>query len=154
MKGVCDKFVECYKGSATVKECPPGTVFCVKSLMCDWPTKAVCDRVGMEQSVTMSSSVHSVSSSVSSSNLFRPLDQSPSGHHQPAFHQPASDEQYEDTNWSGNALYDKRNRKTFVMMFRRDSGKECGSDASAPLRAGDQAETGPEPLPGIRPDIL
>ena len=43
--GVCDRFVTCYKGAARVQQCPPGTHFCVKSLMCDWPTKAVCDQV-------------------------------------------------------------------------------------------------------------
>ena len=108
VKGMCNKFVECYKGSATVKECPPGTEFCVKSLMCDWPAKVVCDRVKMsheEHRVTMSSSVHSVTSSVSSTNFHRPSE-SPKGdrgymYQQPSYHQPASDEQYEDLNWSG-----------------------------------------------------
>ena len=107
VKGMCNKFVECYKGLATVKECPPGTEFCVKSLMCDWPSKAVCDRVqmGPGHRVTMSSSVHSVTSSVSETNLVTPSESSSAGgyqYQQPLYHQPASDEQYEDINWSGN----------------------------------------------------
>ena len=66
--GICTKFVECYKGSSVIKDCPPGTHFCYKSLMCDWPSKAACDQVSTSTSVSMSSSVVSVSSSVSSSN--------------------------------------------------------------------------------------
>ena len=73
--GLCGKFVECYKGSPVVKDCPPGTVFCSVSLMCDWPSKAVCDQpdpvsttptttsntVSMTKSVSVVSSSHSVS---------------------------------------------------------------------------------------------
>ena len=120
---MCNKFVECYKGLATVKECPPGTEFCVKSLMCDWPAKAVCDRVqmGTEHRVTMSSSVHSVTSSVSSTNFFTPSESSSAGgyqyqHQQPSYHQPASDEQYEDINWSGNQTVIRNKCKKLITL--------------------------------------
>jgi hypothetical protein len=43
--GLCTKFAECYKGRATIKDCPPGTHFCRVSLMCDWPRKAVCEQL-------------------------------------------------------------------------------------------------------------
>ena len=118
---MCNKFVECYKGLATVKECPPGTEFCVKSLMCDWPAKAVCDRVqmGTEHRVTMSSSVHSVTSSVSSTNFFTPSESSSAGgyqYQQPSYHQPASDEQYEDINWSGNQTVIRNKCKKLITL--------------------------------------
>lgn len=128
VKGMCNKFVECYKGLATVKECPPGTEFCVKSLMCDWPAKAVCDRVqmGAEHRVTMSSSVHSVTSSVSSTNFFNPSESSSAGgyqYQQPSYHQPASDEQYEDINWSGNkTVKNVKMQEAHHTFCRRDSG--------------------------------
>ena len=117
---MCNKFVECYKGLATVKECPPGTEFCVKSLMCDWPVKAVCDRVqmGPGHRVTMSSSVHSVTSSVSSTNFFTPSESSSAGagyqYQQPSYHQPASDEQYEDISWSGKLKRETRLESTWT----------------------------------------
>ena len=40
--GICTKFAECYKGTAIVKNCPPGTHFCIHSKLCDWPSKVVC----------------------------------------------------------------------------------------------------------------
>ena len=43
--GLCTKFAECYKGAATIKDCPPGTHFCRVSLMCDWARKAVCEQL-------------------------------------------------------------------------------------------------------------
>ena len=106
--GVCTKFVECYKGTATIKDCPPGTHFCVKSLMCDWPNKVVCDQ--MTVSMTQSSSIHRVTSSVSS----KPNGQSENyggGSSLIAEQQPepdqqtASDEQYTQINWSGKCIY-------------------------------------------------
>jgi len=43
--GICTKFAECYKGTAIVKNCPPGTHFCINSKLCDWPSKAVCEQL-------------------------------------------------------------------------------------------------------------
>ena len=107
MTGVCTKFVECYKGAATIKDCPPGTHFCVKSLMCDWPTKAVCDQVSNDPtySMTTSSSVVSVVSSVSDRNEDVQADSFGDyiiEYYSDDTSQPstASDEQYPNIDWS------------------------------------------------------
>ena len=76
--GVCDKFVECYKGGAVVKDCPPGTSFCSNSLMCDWPSKAVCDQMGDKMTVSETWSTSIISSNFSVSDTPGPA------HHQAA----------------------------------------------------------------------
>ncbi len=30
-----------------MKDCPPGTQFCVHGLICDWPDKIVCDQLDL-----------------------------------------------------------------------------------------------------------
>ena len=60
--GICTKFAECYKGTAIVKNCPPGTHFCINSKLCDWPNKAVCDQLEtFEEASTQTANVEPAS---------------------------------------------------------------------------------------------
>ena len=54
--GICTQFAECYKGTAIIKDCPPGLHFCIHSLMCDWPSKVVCDQLSFISKATSSNS--------------------------------------------------------------------------------------------------
>ena len=83
--GVCDKFVECYKGRAVVKDCPPGTTFCMNSLMCDWPGKAKCHQMAGEVTLNVTKSISVTSSSYS-------VSETPGG--------PQQDEQYSPPSWA------------------------------------------------------
>lgn len=60
--GICTKFAECYKGTAIVKNCPPGTHFCIHSNLCDWPNKAVCNQLEtFEEATTQTTNVEPAS---------------------------------------------------------------------------------------------
>ena len=108
MPGICTKFAECYKGSSVIKDCPPGTHFCVKSLMCDWPSKAVCDQV--TKSVSQSTSIVREESTVSTSNE--------SGGN--SAYQSQNNDQANEVFWSGEYLKSRIKLEIIINEFNSD----------------------------------
>ncbi|GJQ83467.1 SCRASP1 [Trypoxylus dichotomus] len=45
----CSKFINCHNGAEVVMDCAPGTLFDIKSNMCDYPYRALC--VGNEKDI-------------------------------------------------------------------------------------------------------